>query len=246
MLLKVESISKSYRRNGWLGGERHQVLREVSLEWKKGESLGIIGESGSGKSTLGRLLLGIEKPNQGSITWNGRPITDRRVRRGTISVVFQNYVSSIHPFYTVRQALLEPLKHVGGQLGTKDMTELLCQVGLDESYLNKYPHELSGGEAQRVCIARAVASVPQCILLDEAISSLDGSVQMQVLELLKQLKETYEMGYIFITHDIQAAAYLCDRIMFVRGGEIVETVETTQLRHVQTEYAKELLHKVLS
>ncbi|WP_214630781.1 ABC transporter ATP-binding protein [Paenibacillus agaridevorans] len=245
-MLKVEGVSKSYRRNGWLGGERQQVLRQISLRWNKGESLGIIGESGSGKSTLGRLLLGIEKPDGGSVTWNGRPVTDRRVRRGTISAVFQDYTSSIHPFYTVRQALLEPLKLVGGQTDTKDMVELLRQVGLGESYLDKYPHELSGGEAQRVCIARAVSTAPQCILLDEAISSLDDSVQMQVLELLKQLKKTYGMGYIFITHDIQAAAYLCDRIMIVRSGEVVETVETPLLRHVQSEYAKELLRKVIS
>ncbi|OUS78584.1 peptide ABC transporter ATP-binding protein [Paenibacillus sp. MY03] len=244
-MLKVEGVSKSYRGNGWLGGDRRQVLRRIHMEWNKGESLGIIGESGSGKSTLGRLLLGIEKPDEGRVTWGGRSITDRRARRGTISAVFQDYTSSIHPFYTVRQALLEPLKLVGGPGDARKLAELLRQVGLDESYLDKFPHELSGGEAQRVCIARAVSSNPQCMLLDEAISSLDGSVQMQVLELLKGLKETYGMGYIFITHDIMAAAYLCDRIMIVRNGEIEETVETSQLRHVKTDYAKALLRKVI-
>jgi nickel transport system ATP-binding protein len=249
-LLKVEGISKSYRKNGWFGGERNQVLRNVDLEWNSGESIGIIGESGSGKSTLGRLLLGIEKPDQGSVTWAGRPVTDRHVRRGAISAVFQDYTSSIHPFFTVREAIREPLRFAaaGGGTGTGDeiVVKLLLQVGLDESYLGKYPHELSGGEAQRVCIARAVSSAPQCILLDEAISSLDGSVQMQVLELLKQLREAHAMGYIFITHDIQAAAYLCDRLLIVRSGEIVEAIETSKLRHVRSEYAKELLRKVIS
>lgn len=249
-MLKVEGVSKSYRKNGWFGGERNLVLRGVSLECDRGESIGIIGESGSGKSTLGRLLLGIEKPDSGSVTWSGRPITDRRVRRGAISAVFQDYTSSIHPFFTVREAIREPLRFAaaGSGAGTGDdiVVKLLLQVGLDESYLDKYPHELSGGEAQRVCIARAVSSDPECILLDEAISSLDGSVQMQVLELLKQLREAHGMGYIFITHDIQAATYLCDRLLIVRSGEIVEEIETSQLRHVQSEYAKELLCKVIS
>jgi nickel transport system ATP-binding protein len=249
-LLKVEGVSKSYRKNGWFGGERNLVLRGVNLEWNSGESVGIIGESGSGKSTLGRLLLGIEKPDKGSVTWSGRSVTDRHVRRGAISAVFQDYTSSIHPFFTVREAIREPLRFAGagggGNADDEIVVQLLLQVGLDESYLGKYPHELSGGEAQRVCIARAVSSGPPCILLDEAISSLDGSVQMQVLELLKQLREAHGMGYIFITHDIQAAAYLCDRLLIVRSGEIVEAIETSRLRHVQSEYAKELLRKVIS
>jgi nickel transport system ATP-binding protein len=245
-LLKVEGVHKSYRQIGWSRKTRHQVLRDIGFEWRKGESLGIIGESGSGKSTLGRLLLGIEKPDSGSITFDGKPVSDRSVRRGAINAVFQDYTSSINPFFTVRQAILEPLRLAGKEDGSFDIGKLLRQVGLNESYLPRYPHELSGGEAQRVCIARAVCSEPQCILLDEAVSSLDGSVQMQVLDLLGKLRTAYGMGYIFITHDIQAAAYLCDRIMIIRGGEIVELVETTELAHVQSPYARELLRKVLS
>ncbi|GAB7055463.1 ABC transporter ATP-binding protein [Paenibacillus sp. YK5] len=246
MLLNVEGVHKSYRQQVWLRKTRHQVLHDIGFEWRKGECLGIIGESGSGKSTLGRLLLGIEKPDSGSITFDGKPVSDRSVRRGAISAVFQDYTSSINPFFTVRQAILEPLRLAGKGEGSFDIGKLLRQVGLNESYLPRYPHELSGGEAQRVCIARAVCSEPQCILLDEAVSSLDGSVQMQVLDLLVKLRTAYGMGYIFITHDIQAAAYLCDRIMIIRGGEIVELVDTEELGHVQSPYAKELLRKVLS
>lgn len=246
-MLKVEDVCKSYRKGDWLGKARQQVLYDIGFEWKEGECLGIIGESGSGKSTLGRLLLGIEKPDQGAITFKGKPVSDRKTRRGGISAVFQDYTSSINPFYTVEQAMLEPLKLAKEvpQLRKSKIEHLLKQVGLDASYLLKYPHELSGGEAQRVCIARAVSTEPACIVLDEAISALDSSVQMQVLELLKSLRETHGMGYIFITHDIQAAAYLCNRIMIVRSGRIEELVEVERLNGVQSAYARELLRKIM-
>lgn len=245
-MLKAEAVSKSYRKN-WLSKRRKQVLHNISFEWRRGECLGIIGESGSGKSTLGRLLLGLEKPDSGSVTFDGRPVEKRSVRRGVMSAVFQDYTSSINPFYTVRDAIIEPLKILGrtSQQSAAAIEKLLQQVGLDASCLSKYPHELSGGQAQRVCIARAISTGPQCILLDEAVSSLDNSVQMQVLELLKGLKEKSGIGYIFITHDIGAAAYLCDRIMIIKGGRVEELVATKNLKDVTSPYARELLHKIM-
>lgn len=245
-MLKTEAVSKSYRKN-WLSKHRKQVLHDISFEWKRGECLGIIGESGSGKSTLGRLLLGIEKPDSGSITLDGQLVAKRDVRRGIISAVFQDYTSSINPFYTVREAIMEPLKILGrSSLQSNAYIEkLLQQVGLDASCLAKYPHELSGGQAQRVCIARAISTEPQCILLDEAVSSLDNSVQIQVLELLKSLKEKLGIGYIFITHDIGAAAYLCDRIMIIKSGRVEELVEVERLKDVTSVYARELLRKIM-
>ncbi|WP_409340321.1 ABC transporter ATP-binding protein [Paenibacillus sp. MBLB4367] len=247
-MLTVDRVDKSYRTGGLFFGKRKQVLTNISIEWKQGECLGIIGESGSGKSTLGRLLLGIEKPDRGSILWEGKPAEDRRARLGSISAVFQDYTSSINPFYTVEKALMEPLKlHKKLQEDHHHKMDLLLrQVGLDPSYRKKYPHELSGGEAQRVCIARAVSTEPRCILLDEAISSLDGSVQIQVLELLKSLRTMYNMGYIFITHDMQAAAYICDRVMIIRSGQIEEIVNIEQLKDVQSPYARKLLHMVMA
>ncbi|MBB6690001.1 ABC transporter ATP-binding protein [Cohnella xylanilytica] len=247
-MLTVERVEKSYRTGGLFARRRKQVLSGISFEWKAGECLGIIGESGSGKSTLGRLLLGIERPDRGSVRWEGRPADERRARRGSVSAVFQDYTSSIHPFFTVEKALMEPLtlRNKRAAIDSRRIDRLLEQVGLDSSYRNKYPHELSGGEAQRVCIARAVATEPRCILLDEAVSSLDGSVQVQVLDLLRSLKTAYDMGYIFITHDIQAAAYLCDRVMIVRDGRIEETVDVDRLRDVQSPYAKKLLDMVMA
>ncbi|GEC87736.1 nickel transport system ATP-binding protein [Brevibacillus brevis] len=248
MLLSVEYVEKSYRKGGLFSRERERVLKNISFECKPGECLGIIGESGSGKSTLGRLLLGIEKPDRGTILFEGKKVEDRKVRTGNISAVFQDYTSSINPFYTVEDAIREPLQMKGKtrENALSEIDHLLWQVGLDPSYRKKYPHELSGGEAQRVCIARAISTEPKCILFDEAISSLDGSVQMQVLELLKNLRKRYDMGYIFITHDIQAAAYICDRVMIIRNGEIEEVVKVEQLKDVQSIYTKKLLQMIIA
>ncbi|MED1944006.1 MULTISPECIES: ABC transporter ATP-binding protein [Brevibacillus] len=247
-MLSVECVEKSYRRGGLFSREREHVLKNISFECKSGECLGIIGESGSGKSTLGRLLLGIEKPDRGAILFEGKKVEDRKGRTGNISAVFQDYTSSINPLYTVEDAIREPLqmKRKGREDVRSEIDHLLSQVGLDSSYRKKYPHELSGGEAQRVCIARAISTEPRFILFDEAISSLDGSVQMQVLELLKDLRKRYKIGYIFITHDIQAAAYICDRVMIIRNGEIEEIVKVEQLKDVQSAYTKKLLQMIIA
>lgn len=237
-MLKVEHVVKSYKQGGLFSQEKKQVLNGVSFQSLPGECLGIIGESGSGKSTLGRLLIGIEKPDQGTVLLDGADVSKRKIRAGKMSAVFQDYKSSINPFFTVEEAIMEPLGRNGE---TNQVETLLKEVGLPPSYRQKYPHELSGGEVQRVCIARAVAAEPRCILLDEAISSLDVSVQLQVLDLLRTLKERRRMSYVFITHDIQAAAYLCDRIIFFRHGRIEEITETRKLKNVKSDYAKKLL-----
>ncbi|RAR42229.1 ABC transporter ATP-binding protein [Paenibacillus sp. MDMC362] len=247
-MLKVEGVDKSYRIGGWMTGKRQNILRNVSFECGKGECLGVIGESGSGKSTLGRLILGIEKPDSGRIVFEGNNVTHRQTRLGNISAVFQDYTSSINPYFTVEEAIMEPLRALrgpGNDLRGK-IDVLLSRVGLDSSYKKKYPHELSGGEVQRVCIARAVSTEPKCIVLDEAVSSLDVSVQIQVLRLLKELKEIYQMSYVFITHDIQAAAYLCDRILIFKSGQVEETVHVGQLKQVQSDYAKRLIDHLIT
>lgn len=246
-MLIVDRVEKSYRKGGMFGRERQKVLHGISFECGQGECLGVIGESGSGKSTLGRLLLGIEKPDAGSVLFEGEKAGERRTRRGRISAVFQDYASSINPFYTVEKAMKEPLKLLGmsGRDIDVKIDVLLHQVGLDESYRSKYPHELSGGEAQRVCIARAVSTEPKLILLDEAVSSLDGSVQLQVLDLLKSLRQTYGMSYVFITHDLQAAAYICDRAIIMRDGRIEETTDIERLKDVQSDYARKLLSMII-
>lgn len=143
---------------------------------------------------------------------------------------------------------MEPMKiqNKSRQEMREKVINLLKQVGLPSSYRDKYPHELSGGEVQRVCIARAISTVPACILLDESISSLDVSVQIQVLDLLKDLKRIYNMSYIFITHDIQAAAYICDRVIIFKDGQIEEIIKTEHLKDVKSAYAKKLVQSIIT
>ncbi|WP_336774281.1 ABC transporter ATP-binding protein [Paenibacillus sp. MMO-58] len=236
-MIKVNQVGKSYKKGGLFSRERQQVLQNISFQYKQGECLGIIGESGCGKSTLGRLLLGLEKPDSGFVQLEG-----------SISAVFQDYTSSINPYFTVEEAIMESLQTKTGRRRANDskINNLLEHVGLDPACRSKYPHELSGGQIQRVCIARAIATEAPCIVLDEAISSLDGSVQMQVLELLKKLKETDKLGYIFITHDIRAAAFLCDRVMIMKEGQIEEIVSVEHLKDVQSPYAKKMLQMMMA
>ncbi|MFC4098703.1 ABC transporter ATP-binding protein [Paenibacillus xanthanilyticus] len=245
-MLMVDGVDKSYRKRGWFLGELHPVLRGVSFACEAGSSLGIIGESGSGKSTLGRLLLGLEKPDRGKVELDGIPVADRRLRGG-ISAVFQDYASSINPFFTVEEAILEPVWRAKQprREQRRKVDELLRQVGLPSSYGTKFPHELSGGEAQRVCIARAIATEPRWIVFDEAVNALDASVQLQVLDLLKALRVGRGIGYIFITHDIQAAAYLCDDLVIFKAGRIEERISVGRLAHAQSDYAKKLLRMVI-
>lgn len=234
MLLEVSSINKSYPINkGIFKKGRKQVLKDVTFEINIGECVGIIGESGSGKSTLGRIILGIEKADQGSIKING-----------TSSVVFQDYVSSVNPKFRIRDIINEPLrmKYPSKCERERQSVKLLERVMLSKKLLNRYPHELSGGQMQRVCIARAIASNPDFLVLDEAVSSLDAAVQVQILELLKELKQSMKLTYVFITHDLLTITYLCDRVLFFKDGEIVEAIESIhQLDEVKHPYSRLLL-----
>ena len=248
-MLSVEKVCKSYHKGGLFSRKTVAVLKNVSFAMRRGECLGIIGESGSWKSTLSRIILGIEKPASGQVLYDGRNVTNPGVRRGKISAVFQDYTSSFNPNYTVYEAIIEPmimLEKRNRRAITVQAVSLLTQVGLDESYLGKYPHELSGGEAQRVCIARAISTTPELLVLDEVVSSIDVSIQIQILDLFYTLKKKMDMSYIFITHDIQAAAYLCDRVLFFYDGSIVEESPVEELYNVRNEYAKKLLGSVIS
>ena len=222
MFLQVKDINKSYRKYGKI--EKQQVLKDVNFIIKEGECVGLLGESGSRKSTLSRLILGLEKPDSGSILIE------------EMSVVFQDYTSSSNPNFTVKEIILEPLKVLGKKENLDKITEDL---------LDRYPHELSGGQLQRVCIARSISTKPKFIVLDEAISSLDVSIQAQILELLKDLKDELNITYLFIAHDLQVVTYLCDRIIFLYRGEVVENIHSLNLAYVKNSYAKRLLNSVI-
>lgn len=260
MILNAKDIEVSFKKENQtsLWGKEHQlVLKGVNLELSKGECLGIIGESGSGKSTLGRVLMGLLKPNKGEVILDGVSLYRKDTKaskeqiKHKISVVFQDYTSSVNPRFKVKDIIGESLrilvKNEKEKINKHERIEdLLIQVGLDPSFKERYSHELSGGQLQRVCIARAIAVKPKIILFDEAISSLDVSTQTQVMDLLIELRATYGFAYIFITHDLTSITYLCDRVMFFHNGNIVEEVEDIKkLATIENEYSKRLLESVI-
>lgn len=239
-MLIVNKISKRYAKSKFgFKTQYQQVLRDISFVIKKGESFGIVGESGSGKSTLSRLILGLEKPDSGNIHFNIDNSSSLQ-----ISAVFQDYLSSVNPAMNVSQILLEPL-HIQ-KITIKNPTQLiddfLDKVGLPCHLKKRYPQELSGGQIQRLCIARALSCYPSLIVLDEPTSSLDVVNQLKILDLLKSLQQEFGLSYLFISHDLQAITYLSQHIAFLYQGELIEQIPTTQLSQVTSDYAKSLLN----
>lgn len=251
-MLEVKNIYKNYRTSLFGSADSFEkadpsILKGVSFQMGAGEWVGLVGESGSGKSTLSRLILGLEKPDCGEIWLEGKKVsTWIKENKGQMSVVFQDYQSSVNPAFQVKDIINEPLQALKQHIHVDETVESLMEkVALPRHLADRYPHELSGGQLQRVCIARAISSKPKWIVMDEAISSLDVSVQTQILELLDQLKKELNMACLFIAHDLQTVAYLCDQVMFLHEGTIVEQVETSNLAYVKSDYAKRLLDSVI-
>lgn len=226
-----------------------KAVDDVSFTLKSGQSVGIVGESGSGKSTLCDIVGDMKSATQGEILYYGKNIktlkkSEYRDYRKNIQFVFQSPKDSLHPYYTVKDNLLEPLKVFERGIGQSEamhrVRALLEEVRLDESYLHQYPHELSGGQAQRVCIARAMILRPQVIICDEAVSALDLSVQAQILELLKDIKG--ETNFIFISHDIAAVNEIADYGFVLKDGRKVEENEMEALvKNPQNIYTQTLI-----
>lgn len=247
-MIEVNKVSKEYTKSGsFFNTEKMLVVDEVSFTVKRGQCMGLVGESGSGKSTLSRLILGLEVPNRGQILIENQS-SNLWVKnnKGKMSVVFQDYASSINPIYQVNEIISEPLS-VSDNFDKSQsyILKLLEQVELSSKLLARYPHELSGGQLQRVCIARAIATKPKVLIFDEALSSLDVSVQAQILKLLIALKEEIDLTYLFIAHDLKAVTRLCDEILFMYQGKIVEQIATKNLYKTQNEYAKKLLEAAI-
>ena len=256
-MLEVNNVCVSFRserQEKIFGTARNQVLFDVSLKVSQGTCLGILGESGSGKSTLGRVICGLLKPDTGEVkiqdvsvyaSRNGRKNLQKR-----LSVVFQDYTTSANPRFRVKEIIAEGLaareRNQKIRLNRlEEINRLLELVGLNSSYANRYPHELSGGQLQRVCIARAVACQPKIILFDEAISSLDAHTQIQIMDLLHDLKEKLGLTYIFITHDLTSVTYLCDDVLFLYHGRITEHIPVSRIAETKDDYARKLLASII-
>lgn len=236
-LLELKGIHKSYRRGGLFGNKkRFEVLKGINLKLEKGDCIGLLGRSGSGKSTLGRVVLNLEPPDSGKVFYQGRWLKemtqqDYRDYRKNTQVVFQNSIGSTNPRLTAGQIVAEPIMNFetlkDRQLRQR-INELLERVGLSSADAEKYPHQFSGGELQRVCIARAIALEPKLIVLDEAVSSLDMLIQAKILELLLKLQSELAMTYLFISHDIRVLLKVSNRIAVMDNGCLVEESATME------------------
>lgn len=240
ILLEIHNLKKHYIiKSGLLNREKRVVkaVDGITLRVKQGEILGIVGESGCGKSTLGRSILRLIEPTEGEILFDGKDIRklkkeELRQERSNMQIIFQDPGASLNPRMTVGEIIGEPIdlfQSEQGEARENRIYELMDLVGLNRSYIHRYPHEFSGGQRQRIGIARALAVRPKLIICDEPVSALDVSVRAQVLNLMRELKEKLNLTYLFISHDLSVVHHICDRVAVMYLGRIVEIAPKEKL-----------------
>ena len=250
-LVEAVGLRRSYRARG-LGsaGPMVTAVDGVDLVVDRGEALGVVGGSGAGKSTLVRLLLGLEKPDEGAVWFDGHEISavsERSIRelRRRFQPVFQDSLASLDPRMRIEDAVAEPLAALGigdAEYRRRMVVDLLGQVDLPVDVMRRYPAALSGGERQRVAIARALAPEPELLILDEPVSSLDATVALQVMDLLRELQRRRELTLVLVTHDVQVVREICDRVVVMRAGKIVEEGEVSRVFGApEQDYTRQLL-----
>jgi peptide/nickel transport system ATP-binding protein len=239
-LVEVHDLKKYFRLpGGWLSGKKRYVyaVDGVDLAIEQGEVFGLVGESGCGKTTMGRILLRLILPTSGEVLFDGKNLgelkgEEMRHMRQQMQIVFQNPLSSLSPRMKIEQIVSEPLvthKTVDRRQLRPRVIELLEQVGLGKQHLDRFPHELSGGQCQRVAVARAMALNPRLIILDEPTSALDVSVQAQIINLLDDLRKSHGLTYIFISHDLNVVQHISDRIGVMYLGKLVELAKAEEI-----------------
>ena len=252
VLLEVRALAKSFwLRQGLFGKREFKAVRGVSFRLRRGHTLGVVGESGSGKTTLGLTLLRLLEPSGGEVHLDGRDLleTGPLALRRRLQIVFQNPYASLNPRFSIGQTLVEPMAihGIGAHRAEREQRarELLAKVGLDGSAFAKYPHEFSGGQRQRVAIARCLTLQPEVLVLDEAVSALDVSVQAQVLNLLRDLQDELGLAYVFISHDLGVVRFISDEVLVMKDGEVVEQADAAQILSAPTQdYTRRLLAAV--
>lgn len=239
-ILEVRNLIRTYGGNsGFLGKDRPLVhaINDVSFDIAKSETLGLVGESGSGKSTTGRAILQLERPDSGEVRFKGNELTALGPRmlkqyRRDMQIIFQDPYSALNPRMKVGRFVGEPLvvhRIEKGTALTDRVAELFRTVGLDPSFMDRYPHEFSGGQRQRINIARAIALKPSFIVADEPITALDVSIQAQIVNLFQDLQDQLGLAYLFIAHDLSMVRYLCQRVAVMLRGRIVEMAPTEEI-----------------
>jgi oligopeptide transport system ATP-binding protein len=258
MLLKVENLTtRFFVRSGKLF-QKPAILtavNDVSFTLKTGETLGIVGESGSGKSTLGRSVLRLVEAQQGRVVWQGGdllklPDEDMRKARRDMQIIFQDPLASLDPRMTVADIIAEPLEIAEPELTRVqrlgEVQKIMAAVGLAPEMVNRYPHEFSGGQAQRIGIARAIITRPKLLVCDEPVSALDVSIQAQIIQLLNRLRSEFGLAMIFISHDLSVVRLVCDKVMVLYLGRVVESGPATDVFNTpQHPYSQALLSAVL-
>ena len=249
-ILQVKDLKKVFHQHG---KRDVTAVENMSFSLRAGEILGIVGESGSGKSTVAKLITRLEAVTEGQIILDGQDITHRKGRAlksiyDKIQMVFQNPVGSFDPRKTLGYGIGESLKNRGvpKEEIRKKTANLLEQCGLEASYMDRYPHQVSGGECQRAAIARALAVEPRVLICDEATSALDVTVQKQIMELLQKLKKENQLSFLFICHDLALVQLFCDRVIVMHDGHVEEEGTPEEIiEHPKTEYTEQLIRSVL-
>ena len=255
VVLQVRSLAKSFFiREGLFGKREFKAVHGVDFDLRRGHTLGVVGESGSGKTTMGLTLLRLHEPTSGQVIFDGRDLLalsgpERQAMRKRIQIVFQNPYASLNPRFKIGQTLLEPMQIHGVGANTAEREQraraLLDKVGLEASAFDRYPHEFSGGQRQRIAIARCLTLNPEVLILDEAVSALDVSVQAQVLNLLKDLQDEFGLAYVFISHDLAVVRFISDEVLVMKDGEVVERAGAAELlAHPREDYTRRLIGAV--
>jgi peptide/nickel transport system ATP-binding protein len=246
VLLELSGVEKSHFKSSLFKKEETKVLHDIHFTLNQGDILGLIGESGSGKSTIAKLILKIWNPTNGVLKLHNKDLASISDISEEIQLVFQDPFSSLNPKHKIGNAISEVLQTTDNKAPESAVKEkvisLLQEVGLTASDFAKYPHEFSGGQRQRICIAKTLAKNPKIIVLDEAVSALDVSVQAKVLNLLNDLKREKGLTYLLISHDMNVVSYFCNKIIVLKQGRVIESGETDILiRNPKSDYTKTLL-----